>query len=80
MAGVAGLEFFYLLYLEAVLRQHKRRIAELERHCNSIIHLLHETEIKLEEQRLEVQEKAIIEQEIIEEEIWPETIDDDPLR
>lgn len=80
MACLAGFEFFYLMYLETVLRQHKRRIAELERHCNSIINLLHETETKLEEQRIETKEKSLIEEEIIEEEMWPETIDDDTLR
>lgn len=82
MAGVAGMEFFYLLYLESVIRQHKRRITELERHCNSILELLHETESKLDEIRT-VRHKEFFEDEVIEElqeEIWPETIDDDSFR
>jgi 16S rRNA C1402 (ribose-2'-O) methylase RsmI len=81
MAGVAGMEFFYLLYLESVIKQHKRRIAELERHCNSILHLLHETEEKPGEIHTLRHQEFFLEEVIEEkEEVWPETIDDDPHR
>lgn len=81
MAGVAGMEFFYLLFQESVIKQHKRRIAELEKHCNSILQLLHETETRLEEIRTVGQREFFVEEELkVEEEIWPETIDDDPFR
>ena len=33
LACVAGMEFVYLRFMEAINRQHKRRIAELERQC-----------------------------------------------
>jgi len=76
MTGVAALLFFYMLYLESVIKQHKRRIAELERHCNSIVQLLAENESKFEDKHSEI----FIEEELIEEEIWPETIDDERMR
>lgn len=83
MAGIAGMEFFYLLYLDSVIKQHKRHIAELERQCNSILTLLHETENKLDEIH-SIAPQIIIEEEIegseILEESWPETIDDDSFR
>lgn len=80
MAGVAGMEFFYLLYQESVIKQHKRHIAELERQCNSILQLLHETETKLSEIRTVGHQEFFKEELEEQEEIWPETIDDDFIR
>ena len=81
MTGVAGMEFFYLLYLDSVIKQHKRHIAELERQCNSILHLLHETELKLDEIHTVSHQEFFIEEVLEErEEVWPETIDEDPYR
>jgi len=33
LAGVAGLQFFYMMYLEQVGKGHKKRISQLEHHC-----------------------------------------------
>ena len=35
LAGVAGLQFFYMAYLERLDREHKKRIRELERHTKA---------------------------------------------
>jgi hypothetical protein len=67
MACIAGFEFFYLMYQEAVSRQQKRRIRQLERKLVELAHELESAEAML----AEVQEQ--------EEELWPEVIDDDSI-
>lgn len=69
LACIAGFEFFYLMYQEAVNRQQKRRIRQLERKLVEIARELEHTEALLEET-----------QEEQEEELWPEVIDDDSIR
>jgi hypothetical protein len=68
MACVAGFEFFYLMYQEAVCRQQKRRIRQLERKLVELARELESVEAMLEE----LPEP--------EEELWPEVIDDDSAR
>jgi flagellar biosynthesis chaperone FliJ len=68
LACIAGFEFFYLMYLEAVSRQQKRRIRLLERRLSEVSHELETAEAMLDELQAE------------EEEYWPETIDDDSVR
>lgn len=65
LACVAGMEFVYLRFMEAINRQHKRRIAELERRNAEL-----ERELRGVEVALEQQEQA-------DEEAWPELLDDD---
>lgn len=66
MACIAGFEFFYLMYQEAVGRQQKRRIRQLERRLVELARELESAETML----AELQE---------EEELWPEVIDDDSI-
>jgi hypothetical protein len=68
LACVAGFEFFYLMYLEAVNRQQKRRIRQLERKLREVADELESAQSVLEEMQAE------------QEEAWPELIDDDPAR
>lgn len=68
LACIAGFEFFYLMYLETINRQQKRRIRQLERKLGAVAHELESAEALLEE----LQEQ--------EEELWPEVIDDDSMR
>ncbi|HEX8138027.1 MAG TPA: hypothetical protein VF544_10590 [Pyrinomonadaceae bacterium] len=65
LACAAGMEFAYLRFMEAMNRQHKRRIAELERRNAELVREL--------ESLRGAQEQA----EEDEEENWPEMIDDD---
>jgi regulator of sirC expression with transglutaminase-like and TPR domain len=76
LAGVAGLQFFYMAYLERVERQHKKRIAELERHCKYLSKRLKKTEQQLADQA-EILEKFYEDLEFEEEEeIWADVIDE----
>jgi hypothetical protein len=65
LACVAGMEFVYLRFMEAINRQHKRRIAELERQNAEL-----EKELRSIEAALEPQSET-------DEEAWPELLDDD---
>ncbi len=65
LACVAGMEFVYLRFMEAINRQHKRRIAELERQNAEL-----EKELRNLEAALEPQSER-------DEEAWPELLDDD---
>lgn len=72
MAGIAGLQFFYLAYLERVGNQLKRRIHELERHNTALFHRWQEAEHQLQSYR-SLEADVLVEDE---EEIWSEIIED----
>jgi hypothetical protein len=65
LACTAGMEFVYLRFMEAINRQHKRRIHELERQNAEL-----ERELRSIEAALEPQGET-------DEEAWPELLDDD---
>lgn len=67
LAGVAAYEFFFLSYLEAQNRQHKRRIAELE------------AEALQQRVALHYAQERIDELAALHEESWPEVVDDERL-
>ena len=72
LLGVAGLQFFYQIYLERIDREQKKRIHELERHCRFLTNRVNEAEAKenireaillyLEELPLELEPTAKIDQ------------------
>lgn len=64
LAGVAGLLYFYLLFLEGRVRQQRRRIADLEKTCAALL-----------EQRRNVEAPSVNETKRGEEN-WPELIDE----
>lgn len=68
LACVAGVQFFYMMFLESSNRQHKRRIAELERQNAEL------------EQELLHKEALLEQQTQLSEESWPEFLDDDAVR
>ncbi len=72
LAGVAGLQFFYMIYLERIDREKKRRIYELERHSKQLSVRLSEAERQIARQNL-LLENMIDE---VEEEIWADVIED----
>ncbi len=72
LACVAGLQFFYMLYLERISDERKKRISELERHSRQLTKRLSEAERKISDQN-EVLESMFDEQE---EEIWADVIED----
>lgn len=71
---VAGLQFFYLMYLERIDRERKIRIQELERHCKHLNARLKELEQQLAEQAELID--AIYEESEDEEEVWADVIED----
>ena len=73
LTGVAGLQFFYLIYLERIDREQKKRIRELERHSNFLSARVAEAEQKIKEQSNLLEN---IFDEIEEEEIWADVIED----
>lgn len=75
LAGVAGLQFFYLIYLERVDREHRKRVRELEHHCQYLSKRLKESEMQLTEQS-EMIEAFYEDFDEEEEEIWADVIDE----
>lgn len=77
LAGVAGLQFFYMIYLERLDREQKKRIHELELHCKYLTRRLHEAEQQVADQNelLENFFEDITDDEE-EEEIWADVIED----
>jgi 16S rRNA C1402 (ribose-2'-O) methylase RsmI len=75
LAGLAGLQFFYLLYLERMSKEHKKRIHELENHNRYLAHRLDDAEQQINEQTalLEVFYEELEEDE---EEVWADVIDE----
>lgn len=76
LAGVAGLQFFYLVYLERLDREQKKRIRELEHHCQYLA-----TRVKQAEQQITDQNELLesffddfLDED--EEEIWADVIEE----
>jgi len=74
LAGVAGLQFFYLIYLERIDREQKKRIQELERHSKHLSKRLNQAEQQIAEQD-EILENILDEFEDGEE-VWADVIED----
>ena len=76
LAGVAGLQFFYMAYLERLDREHKKRIHELERHSKYLANRLKEAERQITEQNDLIE--AIYDEFDAEdeEEVWADVIED----
>jgi Tfp pilus assembly protein PilN len=80
LAGVAGLQLFYLGYLERVGKEQKRRITELEKHSSRLSRRLNEAEDALIQQAEMIQAMEYYEDEDVvvleEEEVWADVIED----
>ncbi len=76
LAGVSGLQFFYMAYLERIDQSRKRRLRELERHCKYLTKRLKDTEQQIIEQTDFIE--AIYEEFETEdeEEVWADVIED----
>jgi 16S rRNA C1402 (ribose-2'-O) methylase RsmI len=74
LAGIAGLQFFYMIYLERVDRERQKRIRELEHHCQYLSKRLKESEARLSEQSEMIE--AFYEDFEEEEEVWADVIDE----
>ena len=76
LAGVAGLQFFYMAYLERVDRTRKNRVRELENHCKQLTKRLRDSEAQITEQNDFIE--AIYEEFEADEdeEVWADVIDE----
>ncbi len=75
LMGVAGLQFFYLIYLERMDGEQKKRIRELERHCKFLASRINEAETKIAEQSNMI-ENIFDEFGEEQEEVWADVIED----
>lgn len=77
LAGVAGLQFFYMAYLERLDRARKRRLGELEHHCRYLTARLKSAEIQISEQTefIDAIYEELDESEE-EEEVWADVIEE----
>lgn len=75
LSGVAGLQFFYMLYLEKIDRERQKRIRDLEQHCQFLAKRLRKTEAQVNEQN-EMIEAFYEDFEDEEEEVWADVIDE----
>jgi 16S rRNA C1402 (ribose-2'-O) methylase RsmI len=73
LAGVAGLQFTYLFYLDRLDKERKKRIHELELQCKSLSRRLHEAEARIDEQN-DVLSSFYTDEEG--EEAWADVIED----
>lgn len=75
LAGVAGLQFFYLVYLERLDREQKSCIRKLERHTKYLTRRLQDAEFQIAEKDA-VLEAFYEEREDAEEEVWADVIEE----
>lgn len=75
LAGVAGLQFFYLAYLERMDKITKKSLREAEQQNYYLKQRLLEAELQIAEQA-KLLESVYIKTENEEEEIWADVIDD----
>jgi hypothetical protein len=76
LAGVAGLQFFYLVYLERIDREQKKRIRELEHHCKYLSSRVKQAERQIVDQNdlLESFFDEFLDED--EEEVWADVIEE----
>jgi len=75
LASIAGLQFFYMAYLERLNKEHKKRINELERHCKYLSKRLNDAEQQIAEQS-DLIETIFDDFGDEEEEVWADVIED----
>ncbi len=75
LVGIAGLQFFYLFYLEQMGKQQKNRIRELEKHSSKLSNQLRDAEIQINTQQ-EFIDLASLEPDEEDDEVWADVIDE----
>ena len=75
LVGVAGLQFFYLTYLERMDKETKKRLREVEFHNQRLRQRLYDAELKIAEQTKLI-ETVYEPAEEDDEEIWADVIED----
>lgn len=73
LAGITGLQFFYLAYLDRLDKDQKRRIRELERHCQILSNQLDVAETSL---ALKAGSAAIDLEDEDDNEVWADVLEE----
>ncbi|QQS41035.1 MAG: hypothetical protein IPM63_16965 [Acidobacteriota bacterium] len=73
LAGIAGLQFFYMMYLEQTGKGYKKRIRQLEHHCLRLSKRLQVAESKIARQEKEL---AAGGQGSEDDEVWADVLED----
>lgn len=74
LAGITGLQFFYLAYLDRLDKDQKRRIRELEQHCKLLTNQLQVAETTVAEHAAKEEETLFEIDEEDDNEIWADVI------
>lgn len=75
LAGVAGLQFFYMIYLERMSNEYQKRIRQLEHHNKHLTKRLDESESQVAEQT-ELIDAFYEDSDEDEEEVWADVLDE----
>lgn len=73
LAGVSGLQLTYMMYLDRLDRERRKRVRELEVKCRSLTRRLEEAETKIADQRKLLDDAYA---ELDDEEAWADVIED----
>ena len=76
LAGITGLQFFYLAYLDRLDKDQKNRIRELERHCQYLSNQLHIAETVIAEYDEKTKDKRLEPGEEDDNEIWADVLEE----
>jgi hypothetical protein len=77
LLGVAGLQFFYLTWLEQVNRSNKKKITELEHRCMYLNDRLFQSELDVKQHASVLAEHNISLEPEQSEEVWADIISDE---
>lgn len=73
LAGIAGLQFFYMIYLEQTSKGQRKRIRQLERHCLRLSKRLQTAEATIARQERMMEPEEMPSEE---DEVWADVIED----
>lgn len=73
LAGIAGLQFFYMMYLEQTGKGYKKRIRHLEHHCLRLSKQLQIAENQIARQEKELASGAEGSED---DEVWADVLED----
>lgn len=74
LAGITGLQFFYLAYLDRLDKDQKNRIRELERHCRYLSNQLHIAETVIAENSEKDKDEEDLETD--DNEVWADVLEE----
>ena len=74
LAGVAGLQFFYMIYLERMDKAQKKRLRQLESKCSYLSERLYKAQMQIADQNKVIE--SVFDEFEEETEIWADVIEE----